>query len=231
MKNNPDIKVAVLPVKSSVIGLSTTDPSKAPLGVLFKEFNFSKVGGRAEDEIGINAVLTPVGAKAFKALLTKAPGGSAMKFDYCYTVQGLGPNMDAEIIVDMRRVYDYFEVNSSGGWGWFSASIRKVVETLNQQNAIRVKMHGGDAKMWDYLQLVSETITKRLFTPELTATPGTVAQGNRIFNFGATSVHKEELKEETWKWDRQDIVDREFCTAVTVKDLDKYRSQLVISAD
>ncbi|QDK39279.1 hypothetical protein [Bdellovibrio sp. NC01] len=231
MKDHPEMKVAVLPVKSSIIGLTSTDTSQPPLSLLFKEFNFSKVGGRAEDEIGINAVLTPIGAKAFKALLTKAPGGSAFKADYCYTVQGLGPNMKAEITVDMRRVYDYFEANHSGGWGFFSWNIRSIVEKLKQDNTISVQMLGGDAQMWEYLNQISETITARLFKPELSASPTTTASGNRLFNFGVGWVHKEELKTEVWKWDRQDIVDREFCTAITLKDLDQYRSKLVVDAD
>lgn len=230
-KDNPEMKVAVLPVKSSVIGLTSTDPSQPPLSLLFKEFNFSKVGGRAEDEIGINAVLTPIGAKAFKALLTKAPGGSAFKADYCYTVQGLGPNMKASITVDMRRVYDYFEANHSGGWGFFAWNIRTIIEKLQQNNTIQVQMLGGDAQMWEYLDKISETITARLFKPELSASPITTASGNRLFNFGVGWVHKEELKTETWTWDRKDIVDREFCTAITLKDLDQYRSKLIIDAD
>jgi hypothetical protein len=231
MKENPDIKVAVLPIKSSVIGLTSTNTSQPPLSLLFKEFNFSKVGGRAEDEIGINAVLTPQGAKAFAALLTKAQGGSAFKADYCYTVQGLGPNMKASIQVDMRRVYDYFEASHSGGWGFFSWNIRSVVEKLHQDNSIQVHMDGGDAQMWEYLDKISETITARLFTPELSATPVNAASGNRLFNFGVGWVHKEELKVETWNWDRRDIVDREFCTDITLKDLDPYRSKLIVNAD
>lgn len=231
MKDYPKMKVAVLPVMSSAVGLTTTDPSQKPLSSLFKEFNFSKVGGRAEDEIGINAVLTPIGAKAFTALLTKAAGGSAFKADYCYTVQGLGPNMNARITVDMKRVYDYFEFNHSGGWGWFSWNIRTVVEKLVQDNTINIQMLGGDAQMWEYINKITETITARLFKPELSASPIPTASGNRLFNFGGGWVHKEELKNEVWTWDRKDIVTREFCTAITLKDLDQHRSKLIINAD
>jgi hypothetical protein len=232
MEAHPQMEVAVLPVVSSTIGLQTTVPNQQPLVGLFTEFNFAKVGGRAEDEIGVNAVLTGTGAKAFKALLTKSGGSALLKLDYCYKIQGIGPNMDARIKVDMRRVYDYFEASHSGGWSWFGWSIQSVVEKLVADKTIQIEMLGGDAKDWEYLRQVSESITARLFVPELAATPITsAAPSNRVFRFGVGSVHKEELKEETWTWKRQDLIERDFCTNVLIKDLEPYRDRFVISAD
>jgi hypothetical protein len=231
MKTHPQMDVAVLPIKSSIVGLSTTAKDQAPLSLLFSEFNFAKVGGRAEDEIGVNAVLTPVGAKAFKSLLSKDKAGSPIKFDYCYKIQGFGPNIDASIEVYMDRVYDYFAASHSGGWGFFGWQIRAAVEKLQQQNSIRIDMKGGDAKQWEVLQKVADSITQRLFTPELGATPATAAEGNRLFNFGLSSVHKDELKREVWTWRRQDLEEREFCTAVDVRDLSGYLDKLVTNSD
>ncbi|MBC7741843.1 MAG: hypothetical protein H7061_06585 [Bdellovibrionaceae bacterium] len=231
IKNHPQMEVAVLPIKSSKIGLQTTIPNEQPLKILFTEFNFAKTGGRAEDEIGVNAVLTPIGARAFKALLSKDMGGGKLKFDYCYTIQGLGPNMDASVSVDMRRVYEYFEGSHTGGWGWFAWSIKTVVEHLNEQHAINITMNGGDAKQWEVLNTVAATITERLFKPELSASPVSPASTNNVFNFGVGYVKKEELKNETWNFVRRDLEEREFCTAVVVKDLQGHLDQLVTRAD
>ena len=231
IKNHPDMQVAVLPIKKSMIGIQTTVPNEQPLKTLFTEFNFAKVGGRAEDEIGINAVFTPVGARTFKAMLGKEKAGSHIKFDYCYTIQGYGPNMDASVSVDMRRVYDYFEFNHTGGWGWFAWSIKTIVEKLKDDRAINITMNGGDAKEWEVLNTVAATITERLFKPELSASPVTPASTNNLFNFGAGSIHKEELKNETWNFVRRDLEEREFCTAVVVKDLEGYLDRLVTKAD
>lgn len=231
IKNHPSMEVAVLPIKSSMIGLQTTVKDQQPLSILFSEFDFAQHGGRAEDEIGVNAVLTSVGARAFKALLKKDMGGSKLKFDYCYTVQGFGPNMNASVSVDMRRIYDYIEGSHSGGWGWFSWSIKTVIETLKDQRAIVITMNGGDAKEWEVLNKVAEQITARLFVPELSATPVSPTSSNRLFNFGVGVVHKEELKNETWTFVRRDLEDREFCTAVVVKDLEGYQDKLITSAD
>jgi hypothetical protein len=231
MKDHPEMEVAVLPIKSSMIGLETTAAGKQPLSILFSEFNFARHGGRAEDEIGVNAVLTPIGARAFKALLKKEMAGSPLKFDYCYTIQGFGPNMNASVSVDMRRVYDYFEASHTGGWGWFAWSIKAVVEKLNDQRAIKITMNGGDAKEWEVLNKVAEQITKRLFVPELQAQPVTPASTNNLFNFGVGGVHKEELKTETWTLVRRDLEDREFCTDVVIKDLDGFQDKLITSAD
>lgn len=231
IKNHPEMEIAVLPIKSSMIGLQTTNTNELPLKALFKEFNFAKVGGRAEDEIGVNAVLTPIGARAFKALLSKGVAGSKLKLDYCYTIQGYGPNMNATISVDMRRVYDYFEGSHTGGWGWFAWSIKAVVEKLNEEHAITIVMNGGDAKQWEVLDKVAQSITARLFVPALSATPVSPASTNNLFNFGVGIVHKEELKKEIWNYIRRDLEEREFCTAVVVKDLDGYQDKLVVSAD
>ena len=231
IKNHPAAEVAVLPIKKSMIGLQTTASNEQPLKSLFSEFNFAHVGGRAEDEIGVNAVLTPVGARAFKALLTKDMAGSSIKFDYCYTIQGFGPNMDATVAVDMHRVYDYFELSHTGGWGWVSWSIKEVVEKLKDERAIQITMNGGDAKEWEVLNTVAATITERLFKPELSASPVTPASTNNLFNFGVSGVHKEELKQENWHLTRRDLEDREFCTAVVVKDLKGYLDKLVTKAD
>ena len=231
IKNHPDMEVAVLPIKKSMIGLQTTVPGEQPLKTLFKEFNFAKTGGRAEDEIGVNAVLTPVGARAFKALLSKNMGGNKLKLDYCYTIQGLGPNMDATVKVDMRRVYDYFEFNHTGGWGWFAWSIKAVVEKLKDERVIQITMNGGDAKEWEVLNTVAQTITQRLFKPELAASPVSPATTNNVFNFGGGGVKKEELKVETWNFVRRDLEERDFCTAVVVKDLQGYLDKLVTKAD
>ncbi len=231
IKNHPDMEVAVLPIKKSMIGLQTTVPNEQPLKTLFTEFNFAKVGGRAEDEIGVNAVLTPLGARAFKALLKREMSGNKLKLDYCYTIQGLGPNMDATVTVDMRRVYDYIEASHSGGWGWFAWNIKSVVETLKEDHTINITMNGGDAKEWEVLNTVATTITQRLFKPELSASPVSPASTNNLFNFGVGGVHKEELKKETWNFVRRDLEDREFCTAVVIKDLEGHLDKLVTSAD
>ncbi len=231
MAQYPEMEVAVLPIKSSMVGLQTNVPGAQPLAALFTEFNFAKAGGRAEDEIGVNAVLTPVGAIAFRALLKKGMGGGKLNLFYCYKIQGLGPNMDAEIKVDMRRVYDYFEGSHSGGWGWFSWDIKRVVETLNNEKSIVIKMNGGDAKEWEVLNKVAETITARLFKPEIAASPISPASGNNVFRFGAGSVHKNELQSEKWTWTRRDLEEREFCTPIMIKDLQQHLEDLVTTAD
>jgi hypothetical protein len=226
--DHPGVSVAVLPIKGSTIGLKSTADGGAPLRILFEEFNFSKAAGRAEDDIGINAVLTKNGARAFSALFKNIDGGSAIKFDYCYVVQGLGPNMEATVKVDFQRVYDHFEAKGGGSFLWFSSSIHKVVESLHQSGAISITMNGGDANQWEYLTKISETIAQRLFKPELTATPSTgESSSNRAFHFNASATTKTEQKQETWTWKRQDLAEREICLPLNIKDLGPYRSKLI----
>lgn len=233
IKSNPNLKISVLPIKSSTIGLQkTTYDGSSPLSALFTEFNFAKAGGRPEDEIGVNAVLNAVGARAFRAMLLKGNGGSKLKIDYCYNVQGYGPSMDAKIRVNMKRVYEFFQASASVNNWFFSVGISRSVEKLHAEGAIHIEKNGGDAKDWEYLTKIAETVTTRLFKPELSASQSVgVASGNRPFIFTGGGVTKEEQKEETWTWVRRDLEEREFCTAVVLKDLEPYMSKLVISAD
>lgn len=83
--------------------------------------------------------------------------------------------MDGQVKVDMKRVYEYFELNSSGGYAWFSYSIRKAVEKLHSEGSISISMNGGTATQWEYLKKVSEDVTRRLFVPELAAN-GSIGQ-------------------------------------------------------
>lgn len=229
---NPQVEIAVIPIKSSSIGLQTTKKNAPPLGILFDEFNFAQTGGRPEDDIGVNAVLTKTGATAFYAMLKDLEGGSPLKMDYCYKFDGLGPNMDAKVHVKMRRVYDYFEANSSGGYWWFSYNIRKVVETLHKNGEITIEMNGGDAKEWEYINEIAREITARLFKPELSADTNIGnANSNFPFRFNVGSITKIEQAVETWTWKRRDLVEREFCTSINIKDLGPYRSKLITVAN
>src|SRR6185295_15508306 len=117
-------RITVLPVMASTIGLtalrSTPSPVPGspvetapggptfPLARLFDEFDFAAHAGTAETEVGVNAVLTKVGAKVFK---TAVDNPQLIKFDYCYQVQGLGPNFNATIDVDWLRIYDDFQMH------------------------------------------------------------------------------------------------------------------------
>ena len=232
MKDHPDHEVAVLPIVSSSVGLKSTASGGEALKDLFKEFNFPPLGGRAEDEIGINAVLTPIGAKAFRALLQGDVYGSKLKVDYCFKTQGYGPNMDANIQAKMDRIYNYFEGSHSGGWGFFSWEIKYAIEKLIQNNDIKITVNGGDAKDWEMVNAVAAEITRRLFTPELSASPAVNANGGQgLFRFGGAGIKKEELKTENWTWTRRDLIEREFCPAVVIKDLSPYLNKLVVDAD
>lgn len=229
---HPQAEVAVLPIKSSTIGLQTTDPTKIPLSTIFKEFNFSKVGGVVESQIGVNAILTDTGARVLKSLLKKESGSQLIKFDYCYNVQGYGPNMNASIKINMKRVYEYFENSHSGGWGWFSWQIKSIIEKLHQDNHIAITMNGGDATKWEVLEKVANSIVSRLFSnPELQSNQVHIAGGNRLFTLGVGSVKKEELKEEVWNFIRRDLETREFCTAVSVNELYPFIDQIVTEAE
>jgi hypothetical protein len=233
LATHPKAGIAVLPIKESMISLDTTDPSKQPLKLLFNEFNFAHKGGRAEDEIGINAVATKIGAKIFKASIL-GEAGAVMKYDMCYKVDGLGAGMDGKIHVKMNRVYDHFAAKASGGYLWWRASIATEIETLRKTGDVSWEINGGDAKDEDYLRETTAAIVARVFKPELSMSPtssSTTWDNATPFTLNASYTHKEESNEENWTIVRRPGVTEEFCVPLTIKDIQDYKKQCVIDAD
>jgi hypothetical protein len=222
-------RIAVLPVQESIVGLTSTKSGETPAARLFEEFHFSQKAGLAETEVGVNAVMTGIGAKVFKSAIDNP---QLMKTDYCYKVKGLGPNMKGTIYVKWDKVYDHFEAQFSAGGFFRRVDIAVEVEKLKQQNLVTLTLDGGDATEMEKLYELTNTIIARLFVPELKMEPvGHKTGGWSFSRFSMKFTHKEELKEETWKIEKRDIIDREFCSSMGLKDLTGFKKHIVKDAD
>lgn len=221
--------IAVLPVQAATVGLSTTKEGSAPMGMIFEELNFSKYAGRAEDEVGVNAILTGIGAKVFRAGIDNP---ALFKVDYCYKVTGLGPNFSAKVEIDMNRVYTHFKATASGGNWWARVKISTEVEKLRDIKAIKIETNGGDASDREYIQALSEKIIAELFKPELQAKPSAMSEpkGWSFAKFSLQHKRVEELKVLKYQLTRREIVDREFCAPFILSDLNQYRGRVVQDA-
>jgi hypothetical protein len=222
--------IAVLPVQSSTIGLTSTATGGLPLGPYFKEFNFAKMAGRAEDEVAVNAILTGLGAKVFKASIESS---ALLKVDYCYMVEGLGPNFDARIDLDWVRIYDDLKTHFDVGFWFVRASIDAELERLRQSDAIHIQINGGDAALDEYVKQTADKIVERLFKNDLSMTPTNPAgnQGSSFENLTLAYTHREELKHESWSLTKRDLVKREFCVPLLLNDIHNNSSKLVHNAD
>lgn len=222
--------IAVLPVMSSMVGLTSTRNDQIPLEKLVEEFNFPEHGGTPEAEAGINMLLTGRGATVFKQAITN-PG--ILNLQYCYMVQGLGPNFDARVEVEMDRVYSRFEGSvSKGGW-FFRKSIHTLVEKLVDERAVRILSDGGTASEREKLQEIANQIIARIFKPELDvkAPAGQESSGWSFMRFSLSTVNRKELKRETWRITHRDLVEREFCIPLRLSDLSPYLKDVVKNAD
>ena len=227
LKDNPGKSLAVIPVKQSTLGLETNNEGSSPFGTLFSEMSISDLAGHAEDEIGFMSTLTGVGAKVFKEAVKKP---DAFKLTYCYSFDGAGPDMDAKITVKWKRVYDHYRASFSYG-GWFrKVRITKEVEKLRQSGDVKWEINGGNADDQTYVKQVAEAIVSRLFTPVLQYVPAGQTKESRkwsFLSFGFSSTHRSELKTETWEMSRRELVERERCIPVNVKDVKPHYNQLV----
>lgn len=222
-------RVAVLPVQESTISLTSSKSGETPASRLFEEFHFAPKAGLAETEVGVNAVLTGLGAKVFKAGIDNP---QLIKTDLCYKVKGLGPNMKGHIMVQWDKVYDHFEAQFSAGGFFRRADIAVEVEKLNQKNLVKLVLDGGDATEMEKLYEITNTIIARLFVPDLKMEPvGHKTGGWSFSRFSMKVTHKEELKREEWNIEKRDIIDREFCSTMRLSDLTGFKKNIMRAAD
>jgi hypothetical protein len=221
-------KVALLPVVSSTINIKNNGTGAVPLTSLFKELNYStKAAGTMESEIGLNSELTYLGSKIFTAAIDT---GTVYNLDYCYLVQGLGPNMDAKIYVNMKRVYDYFRTSWSTGSIFRRIEITAEVEKLIKEKTISVEINGGEAKDRDYIWALTDKIVSRIFVPEIKAGSANEGGGGGGFSISRYSLnysHKVEQDSETWFFKGRENKRSEFCNNIGVEDVRTYKNQLV----
>lgn len=218
---NPAAGVAVLPVQSSMVGIQS-ESETTPLSRLFSELNFARVGGRAEDEIGVTSILTGLGAKV---LLKAVETPNFFTFNYCYKVVGLGPSFDAKIHVKWDKVYDHFRASVSTGRWWWKANITHEVEKLRQSNLVSWEINGGDATDEEYVKMITAEIVKRLFVNELQYVPA--GQTSRDSGWGFLRLNfahtrREEHKEETWLLKKRLNIHNEHCTAVSLRGVNNH---------
>ncbi len=227
LKDNPSKRLAVIPVKESTVGLSSSTNSKQVFSKLIEEMSLSPYAGHAEDEVGFSGTLTGLGAKVFREAVKKP---DFFKIHYCYSFDGAGPNMDAKITVNWKRVYDHYYASFSYGSWWRKVTVTREVEKLRQKGFVRWEINGGDKDDQEYVKIIAEMIVKRLFKPVLQYVPAGQAskpRGWSFMNFGFTSTHRSEFKEETWIMSRRELVERERCLPVNVRDVKKYYNDLV----
>lgn len=228
LKDFPTKRLAVIPVKDTVVGIKSSEGKVAPFEKLIEQMSLSDFAGHAEDEIGFMGTLTGIGAKVFKEAVKKP---DMFKIFYCYSFDGAGPDMDALIKVDFKRVYSYFRTSVSFSKGWFSkVHITKEVEKLKQQGAVSWEINGGNANDEEYIKLITNSIVKRLFVPELQVGAGNPGDSKRDWPFISFNLHHksvEELKNETWTISRRQIVERDRCVPINVRDVSEHFSLLV----
>jgi hypothetical protein len=230
LQEHPRAEIAVVPIQSSMIGLNTSSASGIPLSKFFEEWNLPERGGRAEDEVGANTMMTKLGAKV---MLKAIENPQALKLDYCYKVQGLGPNFRAVVTADLKWVYDYFSATVGGGGFWFKGSVTRTVEKLISDGRVKIDIEGGTPADETFARSVAERIVERVFKVDLEAKPGPHSSpgGWSFSSVSLNSTHREQFKSERWEYERRELIEREFCLPLKLGDITPYKDRVVKNAD
>ncbi len=199
------------------------------LNTLFTDIVLPPSAGVAESQVGGNAILTQIGARAFRAGIDNP---NLFTLSLCYEVYGALPTMDAWIHMDYKKIYQYFQASASGRWMWFGWSLSAVVEKLRQQKIIDWKIVGGDAKDEDYVKMIAKDLADTYLQPQLKNAPGPSNYVPfSVITFGFNAAYKEERATADYHMQKQQFITDDRCIALPMANLHKYRDEIVRSGD
>ncbi len=232
-KKHPNARLTVIPFGASFVSIGNSKTGAPQLwSKLIVGADLPPNAGVAETEVGVNMLLTELGAKVFKASIEKSPD---YNIQLCFKIDGVTPYMDASITMDYKRVYEYFQASASGGYLWWQVSVAAVVEKLREDGTITIKLTNTDAKMEDIVMELTRDLMKTWFTPTLSASPGAsnpegLAPG-RFVSFSFNSTYKEERKTVSFRFQKSVAIQDDRCVNLAMKGLSKYASSIITSAD
>lgn len=218
--------VPATPIVVPATSAATAFPKPSNWSKLISEVDRPPRAGVAETEVGLNMLFTELGARVIKAQLTN--GASPFAFSLCYSVRGTTPAMNAEISINYKVVYDHFSASFSGGAWWWRYQIQHVVEELVKNGTISIRILGGDAKLETYIETMTSNLIRDYMVSELENKPETGSSGGR-FQFNST--HKEQRTDIKLRLEKQSFIDRDYCTALPLRDLQQHTDKVVIAAD
>lgn len=224
-EKNPNVKLAIVPIFDTSIVFGSKETNTKLTEKLISEVDLPPQAGVAETEIGGSMLLTGMGAKVISSLISTP--ASPLVFSLCYTIKAATPLMDATVTINYEKVYSHFATKSSYGSWWSWGEIRTQVEKLNELGHISVNILGGDAKLEDYLNRLTAEFANRFMIPSLDNNH--LEPENRLFSMSHT--YKEERKALSIRLQRRDFIEKQFCTALPMRDLNAYKEKIIVSAD
>lgn len=225
------LRIAVLPVRESTVGISSTKGTgTAPFGRIFDELGFPPHGGFADDDIGVNATLTGVGAKVFRAALETV---GLMKVDYCAKFDGLGPQFKGKVTIHWDQVYDNVQAHFKVGGLFHRVDVQAEFEKMLDERTVEISTEGGDATKKEYIKKVAELAVDKFFEPTLKMQPTDQGQsgGWSFMSYGLKVTHREQHKKQDYIWTERDLVTREICVPLSLNSLKPYLSDVLRDAD
>jgi hypothetical protein len=235
LSHNPGKRLAVVPIYNSFItamGVNGSDQKEVTKNwqTMFKAIDLPPNGGVAESELSVNVMLTTIGAKVFKAQL-KSSVPTTFGLNLCYTVQGATPAMDAMVTLHYKHIYEKFEAEFSGGGWWWSENVKSVVEKLRNEGLITINILGGDAKLEDYMNRLTDEFIKQFMVQRLPDTGAGTSSSGGLYQFSISSTYKEERNDATIHLIRRDFIQNKYCNALPMKDIAPYADKLLVDAD
>ena len=229
----PSARVTVIPLGASFIAIGNSKTG-APesWNKLITTADIPPYAGVAETEVGVNMLLTEIGAKVFKASIEKNPD---YNIQLCYKVDGVTPFMQAIIELDYNKVYQHFQGSVSGGYLWWQATIATEVEKLYKNGDIKITIVGGDAKTEDIIMEIARDLMKTWFVESLSNQPGTGAPAGlapgRFISFSFNSTYKEERSHVRFELKRSVLLTDDRCVNLSLKGLSPWANKIISDAD
>jgi hypothetical protein len=230
LRTHPGAQLTTLPIGESylTVGKSRDGIPSDAAKKFFSSWELPPAGGVLESEVGGNGYLTGLGAK----IMTNAIRNSvAYELNYCFRVDGVTPYMDAKVIIDYHKAFEHFKAKASGGWWIFGADVSREVQTLVENGAITIELH-GDTKFEDVILQMAQDLARQylkptLENPALNESGGGLFSIFRLVRFGFNSTAVEERRRVELSIRKQaDLTDLR-CIAAPLRSLAPYANQII----
>jgi len=230
---HPNARLTVVPFGKSYVSMLRSDGQPGDNRVwskLIESLDIPPHAGVAETQVGVNMLLSEKGARFSQAMIK---GSQPYNLALCFEVYGALPTMHAEVTMNYKQIYNYFQTSASFGYLWWGVSITSVTELLIRDGHIKIKILGGDAKFEDYVKSISAELAKTYLVPVLQAGP--VPTGYELLRstiqLGFNNVYKEERSIATFTYDKQEFITDERCVNLPMANVREYADQIIQLVD
>ena len=221
-KKHPGSHLAVIPFAASFIALGRGPQEN--WRSMIQAVDLPVFAGVAESEIGVNILLTELGARVFKKSIET---NADYNIQLCFKVDGITPMMYAKIEMDYRKIYQFFHAQASAGELLWDLAVAAELRKLYRNGTIKIQIIGGDATIEDLIMELAREMISAWFFPKNNSDD--ILGGFVQLNFNYSYQEMRSL--ETFELKKSVLITDDRCINLSLKGLSHWAKKIVAQAD